>query len=59
MGDFLVQASAALARLAESVLHGPHIDIYMKKKMKEMGQEHDFSELNTLDYIHDKHSSLK
>jgi hypothetical protein len=59
MGDFLVRASAALARLADGLVHGPHIDLYVKKKMKEMEQKDDFSELSTLDYIDEKHSSLK
>ena len=59
MGDFLVRASASLARLAEGVVHGPHIDVYVEKRIKEMEQEHDFSELGALDYIDEKHSSLK
>jgi hypothetical protein len=59
MGDFLVRASAALARLAEAVVHGPHIDVYIEKRIKEMEEQHDFSELGTLDYIDEKHSSLK
>ena len=59
MGDFLVRASAALARLADGVVHGPHIDVYIGKRIKEMEQEHDFSELGTLDRIDEKHSSLK
>lgn len=59
MGDFLVRASAALARLAEGVVHGPHIDVYIEKRIKEMEEQHDFSELGTLDYIDEKHSSLK
>jgi hypothetical protein len=59
IGNFLVQASASLARLAEGVVHGPHIDVYVEKRIKEMDQEHDFSELGALDHIDDKHSSLK
>lgn len=59
MGDFLVRASAALARLADGVVHGPHIDVYIEKQIKEMEQRDDFSELGPLDYMDEKHSSLK
>lgn len=59
LGEFLVQASTVLSRLADGVVYGQHIDIYTDRRIQEMEEDHDFSELNFLDYMNEKHSSLK
>jgi hypothetical protein len=59
MGDFLVQTSAALAQLADGVVNGHHIDIYIEKRVNEMDQQHELSDMSTLDSLDEKHSLLK
>ena len=59
MGEYLVRSTWMLSRLADSVVYGQHVDIYTRSKITEMEREHDFSELGTLDYLDEKHSSLK
>jgi hypothetical protein len=59
MGDFLVRATNILSRLANGVVHGQHIKIYTKEKVREMREDHDLSELSSLEYMDKKHTSLK
>ena len=59
MGDFLVRATNILSRLANGVVHGQHIKIYAKEKVREMREDHDLSELSLLEYMDKKHTSLK
>ncbi len=58
-GDFLVRTSAALAHLADGVANGRHIDVYIEKRVNEMDQQHEFSDLSKLDSLEDKNSLLK
>jgi hypothetical protein len=59
MGDFFVRATLMLSRLAENVVSGPQVIIYAQERLEEMDEENDFSELSVLDYLNEKHSSLK
>jgi hypothetical protein len=59
MGEYLVRSAWMLSRLAYSVVYGQYVDVYTRSKIAEMEREHDFSELDALDYLDEKHSSLK
>ena len=59
MGEFLVRATNVLSRVAHGVVHGQHIDIYTEKKVREMREDDDLSDLNSLEYMNEKHTSLK
>jgi hypothetical protein len=59
IGDFLVRHTNILSHIANSVVYGQHINIYTKEKIREMGRDHDFSELSSLDYMNKKHTTLK
>ncbi|KAE9378262.1 hypothetical protein N431DRAFT_435425 [Stipitochalara longipes BDJ] len=59
IGDFLVRATSILSKLAEHVVYGEHIRIYTEMKIQESENDNDFSELNFLDYLEDKHKALK
>lgn len=59
MGEFLVRATNILSRVANGVVQGQHVKIYAEKKVREMREDHDFSDLNSLEYMDKKHTSLK
>jgi len=59
MGQFLLRSTHHLSQLANSVANGHHVDIYIKQKVEDIEQESDFSDLETLDYLDQKHNSLK
>jgi hypothetical protein len=59
MGEFLVRATNILSRVANGVVCGQHVTTYIKKKTREMREDHDFSKLSPLEYMDEKHASLK
>jgi hypothetical protein len=59
MGNFLLRATNILSGLANGIVYGQHIHTYTKEKVREMKEDHDFSELNPLEYMEEKHASLK
>jgi hypothetical protein len=59
MGNFFVRSVADLSRLAEKTVHGQHIGAYIKNRMGEMEKQHDFSELDSFNYLTDKHKALE
>jgi hypothetical protein len=59
IGNFLVQAIATLSQLSRSVVTGEHVDIFVKSRIEEMENQDGFSNLMPMDYMHDKHNSLK
>lgn len=59
LGIFLVQASAVLSRLSRGVVDGEHINTYAKNTIEIMTIQDGFSNLQPIDYMHDKHNTLK
>lgn len=59
IGEFLVRSTTVLSHLANCVVYGEHIDTYTSRKIQEIEEETDFSELTFLEYLDDKHQSLK
>jgi hypothetical protein len=59
IGDYLVRSSTVLSRLADSVASGPHIESYVNATMDVMERETGFSDLQLLEYMNSKHSSLQ
>jgi hypothetical protein len=59
MGDFLLRATNILSRLANDIVYGQHIHIYTKKKLREMKEDHDLSDLSPLEDMDEKHTSLQ
>jgi hypothetical protein len=59
LGGFLVQAIATLSKLSHSVVIGEHVDKYVKGRVQEMEIQDGFSNLQPINYMHDKHNSLK
>lgn len=59
MGEFLVLAMEQLTRFVEIFVNGSHVGIYTRVKVREMEQEHGFSELDEFEYLDDIHHRLK
>jgi hypothetical protein len=59
MGNFLLRATSILSGLAKGMVSGQHIRTYTKEKVREMREDHDFSELDSLEYMDEKHKFLK
>jgi hypothetical protein len=59
IGEFLVRSTTLLSQLANCIVYGEHINIYTSRKIQENEDANDFSELTFLDYLEDKHQSLK
>ena|ERR1700733_1797924 len=59
MGNFLLRATSILSGLAKGMVSGQHIRTYTKEKVQEMREDHDFSELEALEYMDEKHKFLK
>lgn len=58
-GDFLARATMLLAQLATGIVHSKHMDAYIVEKTDEMEEDHEFSQLDVLDYLDAKHASIK
>ncbi|KFY16396.1 hypothetical protein V492_01381 [Pseudogymnoascus sp. VKM F-4246] len=59
MGDYLLRSTHHLSQLADGVVNAHHVYIYIKQRVDNIEQENDFSDLETLDYLDEKHNSLK
>ena len=59
MGDYLLRATHHLSQLADALVNGHHVDIYIKQRVEDTEQENDFSDLDILQYLDSKHNSLK
>src|SRR6266487_1177908 len=46
IGSFLTQTSTLMSRLADGLVHGQHVAVNTAKAIKEMEEEHDFSDLH-------------
>ena len=59
LGDFLTRTTTLLSQLAEKVVNGDEVMEYANNRIREMEEEQDLSELRQLDYMNDKHHTLK
>ncbi len=59
MGDYLLRSTHHLSQLAAGVVNGPHVDTYITQRVEGIEQENDFSDLVTLEYLEQKHNSLR
>jgi hypothetical protein len=59
IGDFLIHTSTLTSRLADGLVHGQHVEVSGKRAIQEMENEHDFSNLDLLEYMNKKHSLLR
>ena len=59
LGEFLLRATTLLSRLANCVVYGELINTYTEGKIQENEAKNDFSDLAFIDYLEDKHKSLK
>lgn len=58
IGDFLMRAVTLLSNVATGVTSSRQIETYAKSRIEEMKLENDFSELNPLYDLDEKHSLL-
>jgi len=59
LGEFLVQASLMLSRLADGVANGQHISQYIDDRIQGMEEGHDPPESGFFDHMNEKYYSLK
>jgi hypothetical protein len=59
LGNFLHRTTKVVSSLANDIVNGDQIIQYAKGRIEDMEKDTDFSELNHLEYLTDKHSLLK
>lgn len=59
IGDYLLRSLKILARLADDLTNGPHIESHAREIIELMSNENDFSELDILEYMSSKHGSIQ
>jgi len=59
IGNFLARTTTILSKVADHVVNGEEIHRYAAGRVREMDDETDMSELDPLDYLQSKHTSLK
>ena len=59
IGVLLVKTSSLLSEVAVSLAEGQHIKDYSDLRIEQIERENDFSEFSRLDYLEEKHSSLR
>ena len=58
-GEFITHTLEILAHFAIDAVYGHHISDYANARISSLVQEHDLSDLETVDYLDDKHAALK
>ena len=58
-GEFITHTLELLAHFAIDAVFGHHITDYANARISSLVQEHDLSDLETVDYLDDKHAALK
>lgn len=59
IGDFVVKATKSLSKLTDALVVGEHIIANSTELMEEMVEEDGFSDLSYVDYMEDKHATLR
>ena len=58
-GDTITHLLDVLAHLASLLTHGDATTEYVERRIEDSDQSDDFSDLDIVDYLDDKHASLK
>ena len=59
IGDYLVRSFAILSELSVALANGTHISEYVDQGIQHMAEKSDFSDMDLLTYMNDKHKSLQ
>jgi hypothetical protein len=59
VGNYLTQTTALLSSLATSLINSNDIESYAQRRVREAQEYNDLSELDPVDYLHEKHTALK
>lgn len=59
LGNYLLRTTTLLARLSDKIVNGDEVHKYCDERILEMEVENDFSDLGSLGYMAEKHTTLK
>jgi hypothetical protein len=59
VGNYLTKTTTLLSELAQRLVHGEAVQSYAIRRIQEAEEIHDLSELDSIQYLHEKHAALR